>query len=153
VQPLIVPSFELVKYKYDPHPNLDSERGDNPHSFPYYLLPIAIYVVLTSLGFRMAFMPNVEALTNYFVFPIAVPANAVAADRAFLGALSYTFIGSYIWTIQYLIRRISNFDLAPISFFSRLDICWWPSSRWRRYGKVSSSQSWARRLSLSLRFR
>ncbi len=33
------------------------------------------------------------------------------------GVLTYSFLGAYIWTIQYLIRRISNFDLAPISFF------------------------------------
>jgi hypothetical protein len=31
--------------------------------------------------------------------------------------LTYTFLGSYIWTVQYLIRRVSNFDLSPISFF------------------------------------
>src|SRR6266480_1775852 len=41
----------------------------------------------------------------------------LGANRPFGGVLSYTFIGSYIWTIQYLIRRMSNFDLAPISFF------------------------------------
>ena len=34
--------------------------------------------------------------------------------------LTYVFLGSYIWTVQYLIRRISNFDLAPISFFQSI---------------------------------
>src|SRR5437763_16370404 len=65
----------------------------------------------------MAVMPDVAPLPNYFAFPISVPDNLAAADRPFLGALTYTFIGSYIWTIHYLVRRISNFDLAPISFF------------------------------------
>jgi hypothetical protein len=34
-----------------------------------------------------------------------------------VGSLSYTFLGAYVWTVQYLIRRISNFDLSPVSFF------------------------------------
>ena len=115
--PLIIPSFELVKYKYDPDANPDRDPQDNPHSVIYYLLPVSIYIVLTALGFRMAFMPDVHPLPNYFAFPISVPDDLALEARPFLGALSYTFIGAYIWTIQYLIRRISNFDLAPISFF------------------------------------
>lgn len=118
--PLIIPSFELVKYKYDPEANPNRDLRDNPHSFIYYILPVFIYVVLTALGFRLAFMPDVLPLPNYFAFPVDLPDNLAAADRPFLGVLSYTFIGSYIWTIQYLIRRISNFDLAPISFFQSL---------------------------------
>ena len=118
--PLIIPSFELVKYKYDPESNPERDLQDNPHSFSYYLLPVAIYVVLTALGFRMAFMPEVAPSLNYFAFPIDVPDDPNVADRPFLGALTYTFIGSYIWTIQYLVRRISNFDLAPISFFQSI---------------------------------
>jgi hypothetical protein len=117
--PLIIPSFELVKYKYDPEANPDRDARDNPHSFVYYLLPVLIYIVLTALGFRMAFMPNVPLALNYFAFPIDIPSD-LGANRPFGGVLSYTFIGSYIWTIQYLIRRISNFDLAPISFFQSI---------------------------------
>jgi hypothetical protein len=33
--PLIIPSFELVKYKYDPEANPDRDRHDDPHSFSY----------------------------------------------------------------------------------------------------------------------
>ena len=119
-QPLIIPSFELVKYKYDPESNPNRDVGDNPHSFRYYLLPVLIYIVLTALGFRMAFMPDVVPLPNFFVFPVDLPSNPATVDRPFLGALSYSFIGSYVWTIQYLVRRISNFDLAPISFFQSI---------------------------------
>jgi hypothetical protein len=120
-QPLIIPSFELVKYKYDPDANPDRDLRDNPHSLLYYLLPVLIYIVLSALGFRMAFVPDVAPVPNYFAFPVSVPTTDLGGvDRPFLGALSYTFIGSYIWTIQYLIRRISNFDLAPISFFQSI---------------------------------
>jgi hypothetical protein len=49
--PLIIPSFELVKYKYDPESNPNRDPRDNPHSVIYYLLPVSIYIVLTALGF------------------------------------------------------------------------------------------------------
>ena len=29
--------------------------------------------------------------------------------------LTYTFLGGYLWTIQYLVRRVANFDLRPLS--------------------------------------
>jgi hypothetical protein len=117
-EPLIIPSFELVKYKYDPESNPHRNPQDDPHSFRYYVLPVSIYVVLTALGFRMAFMANVKPTVNYFVFPLGGPSDS--SGEYLLGVLTYTFLGSYIWTIQYLIRRISNFDLAPISFFQSI---------------------------------
>lgn len=113
--PLIIPSFELVKSKYDPDPNRD--RQDNPHSFYYYLLPVSIYVVMTALGFHLAFTPyQLPLVKSFFTFPLGSTENAGSGEPLY-GMLSYTFLGAYVWTIQYLIRRISNFDLAPISFF------------------------------------
>lgn len=114
--PLIIPSFELVKYKYDPEANPDRDRGDDPHSFYYYLLPVFIYVLMTLLGFRLAFTPHAASLPpTFFTFPLG--SADVGSAEPLYGVLSYTFLGAYVWTIQYLIRRISNFDLAPISFF------------------------------------
>jgi hypothetical protein len=117
--PLIIPSFELVKYKYDPESNPDRNIQDDPHSFRYYLLPVLIYVVLTALAFRMAFMPDLEPTKNFFSFPLG--SSQDPGSQQLLGVLTYTFLGAYIWTIQYLIRRISNFDLAPISFFQSVE--------------------------------
>jgi hypothetical protein len=34
------------------------------------------------------------------------------------GMVTYTFLSSYVWTLQYLVRRIANFDLSPVSFFA-----------------------------------
>ena len=88
-----------MKYKYDPEANPERDLRDNPCRLSYYLSPVAIYIILTALGFRMAFMPDVEPLPNYFAFPMSVPDDLRAADRP-SRRLSYTFIGSYIWTIQ-----------------------------------------------------
>jgi hypothetical protein len=124
--PLILPSFELVKYKYDPASSRSRNIRDNPHSFYYYVLPVSIYVVLSLLCFHMAFTPKDPAKHNAFnspFYPFTGPSPDlpdIAALWGLQGVITYTFLGSYVWTIQYLIRRISNFDLAPISFFQAI---------------------------------
>jgi hypothetical protein len=112
---LIIPSFELVKYKYDPDANPNREAQDDPNRIAYYVFPVFIYILLSALGFRMAFVPHDVVPDSFFMSPVAILGSAEV--RSFVGTLSYTFLGGYIWTIQYLVRRISNFDLAPISFF------------------------------------
>jgi hypothetical protein len=63
--------------------------------------------MLTLLGFNFAFTPH----------PLAPDANNMSAPEGWGGVITYTFISSYIWTVQYLVRRIANFDLSPTSFF------------------------------------
>jgi hypothetical protein len=105
-RPLILPSFELVKYKYDPEANPDRASLDtNANSIQYYIFPVTMYVVLTLLCFRFAFVPNEHGVVNF------------AQPEGWRGAVTFAFLSSYIWTVQYLIRRIANFDLSPISFF------------------------------------
>jgi hypothetical protein len=108
-RPLILPSFELVKYKYDPESNPDRAAVDtNANSIQYYVFPVAIYLILTFLCFEFAFKPldpSTPAVTNFM------------APKGVNGVITYAFVSGYIWTIQYLIRRIANFDLSPISFF------------------------------------
>jgi hypothetical protein len=70
--PLIIPSFELVKFKYDPESNPNRDLNDDPNHFGYYLLPVLIYIALTALGFRMAFVPHEAYLTSFFAAPIAL---------------------------------------------------------------------------------
>jgi hypothetical protein len=111
-EPLIIPSFELVKYKYDPEANPDRSPSEDPNRIAFYLVPVLTYVILTGLGFHMAFLAHGPFAANFYIAPIDN-----VADRKLLGVETYTFIAGYIWTIQYLTRRISNFDLAPISFF------------------------------------
>jgi hypothetical protein len=102
--PLILPSFELVKYKYDPASNPNRPTEDDANAAYYYVAPVVIYVLLTLLCFRVAFTGGNES-------PFMNPTGAQMR-----GALTFAFIGGYIWTVQYLIRRVANFDLSPISF-------------------------------------
>lgn len=106
--PLILPSFELVKYKYDPESNPDrTSRDEDANSFRYYVFPVAMYVVLALLCFHFAFKPGEAPHSSNF----STPSGTLG------GTVTYAFFGGYIWSIQYLIRRIANFDLSPTSFF------------------------------------
>lgn len=106
-RPLILPSFELVKFKYDPEANPErASLETDANSIRYYAFPVAIYITLTFLGFWFAFNDEGGTGVSHFVKP-----------TGWEGPVTYAFISSYIWTTRYLIRRIANFDLSPISFF------------------------------------
>jgi hypothetical protein len=109
-RPLILPSFELVKYKYDPDANPERQTsGIDSNAYRFYAFPVFMYIALSFLCFRMAFLPRVDE-TMKMVSPFGSPAGLI-------GHLTYAAIGAYVWTITFLIRRISNYDLSPISFF------------------------------------
>jgi hypothetical protein len=105
--PIILPSFELVKYKYDPDSNPErAEVGTSANSVRYYIFPVAVYVLLTFLCFEFAFSPHGPDQISFYARP-----------EGWQGVVTYAFLSSYVWTMQYLVRRIANFDLSPISFF------------------------------------
>jgi hypothetical protein len=107
-RPIILPSFELVKYKYDPDSNPARSRSENnANSIRYYIFPVLIYVVLTFVCFQFAFVPQDDNQFIYYAQPVG-----------WQGMVTYAFLSSYVWTLQYLVRRIANFDLSPISFFT-----------------------------------
>jgi hypothetical protein len=139
--PLIIPSFELVKYKYDPESNPDRDLRDNPHSVIYYLLPVSTYIVLTASGFRMAFMPDVKPS------PIILPSQSTsrpilspAIDRS--SAHSATPLSAPIsgpFSISFDGFRISIWRRSH--FFSRLRTFYSPLLQWRQSG---TARSWLR---------
>jgi hypothetical protein len=107
-RPIILPSFELVKYKYDPDSNPErSGLGLNANSIRYYVFPVLIYVLLSFLCFEFAFTPRGPGQPSFYENP-----------AGWQGMVTYTFLSSYVWTLQYLVRRIANFDLSPVSFFA-----------------------------------
>jgi hypothetical protein len=122
--PIIIPSLELVKWKYDPHPRYDPDRltaaGEAPDaagliSFWDFLLPTCIYILFTCLGFCVSFLPVLPGHPTPFSLG-GWPSLTDAERLSLMSTISYTFLGGYIWTINYLIKRVSNFDLSPLSF-------------------------------------
>src|SRR5579872_4044590 len=82
-RPLILPSFELVKYKYDPDSNPDRSDDQDPdaNSFRFYIFPVAMYVVLTFLCFDFAFRGAASHVSHF-----SAPEGTVA------GSITYAFI-------------------------------------------------------------
>jgi hypothetical protein len=118
--PIVIPSLELVKYKYDPG-SAPSALGleEEPSGWRHYAVPVALYVLLASLGFRRCFFPpgsptDISSLNYFTLGGIKNLDSQQLASFAANGC--YTFLGAYLWTIFYLIKRVSNFDLSPLSF-------------------------------------
>lgn len=111
-RPLIMPSLELVKYKYQPETNPNrKDEGEEAQSIKHYFLPVFIYMFVLFCSFYVGFSTNDGKGLSYLKSFFAEPSILLG------GWLAYTTVGAYIWTMRYLVRRISNYDLSPISFF------------------------------------
>jgi hypothetical protein len=120
-RPIIIPSLELVRYKYDPESTATaSDLNQEQSSWWHYAFPVALYVLLASLGFRNCFIaaiPGPKDIPNLSSYLLGGDLEPTRQQLASLFANScYTFLGAYLWTIFYLIKRVSNFDLSPLSF-------------------------------------
>jgi hypothetical protein len=118
----IAPALELVRARY-----LGSGRGADPWSrildwlkeVGIYLLPTGVFVLLTACGFALVVGLGGEWLqaTKGLLQGLRGEGDASlpfpAATALVLGA---AFVGAYIWSIDFLILRIANFDLSPLSF-------------------------------------
>ena len=84
-----------------------------------YALPDAIFVLLSGCGFALVVGLGGEWLDGRS----GPPARSSGGGRRSLDFATTTalvlgagFVGAYIWSINYLILRIANFDLSPLSF-------------------------------------
>jgi hypothetical protein len=116
----ISPALELVRARY-----LGGALGPRNRVLGWlkevgiYLLPTAIFVLLSACGFALVvglggeWLVATKGLLRGLRGDGAVPLDFASATALVLGA---GFIGAYIWSIDYLILRIANFDLSPLSF-------------------------------------
>ncbi|MCP1446510.1 hypothetical protein J3D54_005642 [Pseudomonas sp. GGS8] len=116
--PLIIPSFELVKYKYRPASELQS-RADKAHTVFYYMIPVFLYALMSTVGF-FAVLLTLGGIEPTGVFHWAIGIDNTQKSLNFLAVFSFTFLGGYLWSVQYLLRRVANFDLSPVSFYRSL---------------------------------
>lgn len=84
-----------------------------------YLLPTAIFVLLSACGFALVVGLGgewLEAARGLLRGLRAEGGGALDFPTATALVLGAGFVGAYIWSIDYLILRIANFDLSPLSF-------------------------------------
>jgi hypothetical protein len=120
----LVPSFEIARYKYGvwsqdrPAHKLN---GSGVHEALLYVLPCVIFSAVSMFGFRTAFvLADQREFWNhrsFFLLGLHSGADNVAEyQMATAAVVSAAFFGAYIWSILYLLKRIANFDLSPLSF-------------------------------------
>jgi len=123
-----IASFELIKYKYSNNhnrkkgDNVDDNNHEKRNSLRSWLAPFYNYkislVLFSSITSILIFI--LLYFFNIHIHDIVV--NGIVDSRSidFLSIVTFTFIGGYLWSIQYLLRRIANFDLSPLSFYRSL---------------------------------
>lgn len=122
----LIPSFEFAAYKYRALPH--QSEGPQPSEWRAYLLPVTVFIMVTFSGFltcsgALVTRERLEYYQPFFsgmTLASAADHNTVAAMMNYqlqtMTVLTFTFLGAYVWSIDYLVRRISNYDLSPISF-------------------------------------
>jgi hypothetical protein len=118
----ISPALDLVRARY-----LGGGRGAGAggrvlewlKEVGTYLLPTGIFVLLSACGFALVVGLGDEWLkaARYLLSGLrAEDGGTIAFPTATALVLGAGFVGAYIWAIDYLILRIANFDLSPLSF-------------------------------------
>lgn len=136
----LLPMLELLKGRYEvpiyaEDANLDikfehrrAHRSVRIHAIGYlmtflkYSPAVMIFVTLSSIGFYLLFVALSYPFTepNLFTLGLKYKNNNFStvgeyqATTALVVAVG--FLGAYIWSINYLILRVANFDLTPLDF-------------------------------------
>lgn len=119
----LIPTVEYALQKYD----LVKASSRQPllAEFAYFSSTAFLFALISWAGFAFALLfsnstqsgddgiwwGKVLFLLSGFT---AEPTETYAKFSA--GVIVLTFLGSYTWSINYLIGRIANFDLSPVSF-------------------------------------
>ncbi|GLR79540.1 hypothetical protein HUE56_14950 [Azospirillum oryzae] len=121
----LIPSFEFAAYKYRALPQ--GPDNTQPSEWRAYFFPVLVFIMVSFSGFLTSsgmllgkdrldhFQPLFSGMTLYGVDGVT-PMDLVHYQLQTVAVLSFAFFGAYVWSIDYLIRRISNYDLSPISF-------------------------------------
>ena len=86
-----------------------------------YLLPTTVFVLVSACGFGLLVQLGGDWLTAAKILlqglqtGVSDGSDFAAATGLVLGA---GFVGAYVWSVNYLILRIANFDLSPLSFLT-----------------------------------
>jgi hypothetical protein len=138
-----LPSFDAARIKYELSPSTHEwgrrlgERDSNNEVVPHgsmwsFALPTLIYSGLSALGFISAFFLASEVtfwsrpnfiLSGMFNISetLKESENLISSELTAYqwnsgAAIAAGFIGAYLFTLQYLVGRVRNYELSPTSF-------------------------------------
>lgn len=131
----ILPSFEFVKMKY--FMGSRGQEREREFSVRLFSAPVLVFVAISALGFIGVFMVAAPGCfveggsgcvlgsggvtrSIFLVGGDDALSNPMAASHRLEAAVTialFAFLGGYAHAIRTLLRAVSNFDLAPITFF------------------------------------
>jgi len=130
-----LPSFEVARIKYELAPRGEQRAPPSntwgtalagQGSLTSFLLPAAIYSALSGLGFVTALFlaadvkfwqaPNFILSGMQTVGPDLTSTDLTLYQWNTGAAISAGFLGAYLFTLQYLVQRVRNYELSPTSF-------------------------------------
>lgn len=84
-----------------------------------YILPVLFVTIFTVMGFGILFSGKTPIiLAGTFYGQDQSPGTLATYMNMSLVAMAMAVLGSYIWSIQYIVRRLINLDLTPGAFYS-----------------------------------
>jgi hypothetical protein len=117
----VPPSFEVIRARY-------LVAGVRPgwyrvvnwlQEIGIYVLPVTVFVLVSACGFGLIVQLGGDWAIAAKVLLVGLQGGASVDFAAATGLIvAAGFVGAYIWSVNYLILRIANFDLSPLSFLS-----------------------------------
>jgi hypothetical protein len=114
--------FDVIKAAFHAHNNepedatIILQRSDHAAD---YVVPIFFVSLFSILGFYILFTDSANVLFNssHFISSDHEVFNTPEYRRGIV-AIGMAFLGAYIWSIQYIFRRMVTLDLPPGAYFS-----------------------------------
>jgi hypothetical protein len=97
---------------------IDSFVADSEHKHSDYFLPVLFVTLFSAIGFYILISGNAQVLFKAMVWVDAVSTDGEIAYRTSLVACGFAFLGAYVWSIQYVFRRMVTLDLPPGAYYS-----------------------------------
>ncbi len=84
-----------------------------------YILPVLFVTIFSIMGFWVLFSGKTPIVLAGAMYGQHSSAGSLANHMSLsLVAMAMAVLGSYIWSIQYIVRRLINLDLTPSAFYS-----------------------------------
>ncbi|MDY6903940.1 MAG: hypothetical protein SWH61_04565 [Thermodesulfobacteriota bacterium] len=81
-----------------------------------YLLPLAFVSLFSFMGFVVLFQNNADILLSGLSF--FMNESPVDHKKGSLLAMVMAFLGAYVWSIQYILKRLVTVDLPPGAYYN-----------------------------------
>lgn len=89
---------------------------ENEYSYGDYILPLSFVTVFSVLGFFVLFSHGAKLLLS------SLELLQNNGERHFeigsLIAIGMAFLGTYVWSVQYILRRLVTIDLPPVAYYN-----------------------------------